>query len=268
VSVPSIPRIDTQLLSWPREVAALLGSSIVQMSTVWWRALSQLFSAISAPLVNNKGIVYVDGDTLATNPDITMDPALRRIVITNANNAISGITVMDSGGNITASVRSGYIDSKVQMLTPQFIAYDGTNTRFGVGSPAFPVTLTTATLTDFSVAGGIVYAYTAVSDGRLKIRGEAFPYGLDAVRQLAENNGYYQWNERARKRHQALFKEAGHLTEKNMLGFIAQDVQAAIPEAVDTTEDGYLNYDRTYIMHALVNAVDELARRVDDLQQN
>lgn len=50
------------------------------------------------------------------------------------------------------------------------------------------------------------------------------------------------------------------------MGVIAQDVQAAFPEAVATDDDGYLMVDYHGLVGALVEAVKELADRVEELE--
>lgn len=51
------------------------------------------------------------------------------------------------------------------------------------------------------------------------------------------------------------------------IGLIAQDVQAVFPEAVRTNADGYLMVDYAGLVGVLVEAVKELADRVDELEQ-
>lgn len=50
------------------------------------------------------------------------------------------------------------------------------------------------------------------------------------------------------------------------MGVIAQDVQSAFPEAVVTDDDGYLMVDYHGLVGALVEAVKELADRVEELE--
>lgn len=50
------------------------------------------------------------------------------------------------------------------------------------------------------------------------------------------------------------------------IGLIAQDVRDVFPEAVRTNSDGYLMVDYAGLVGVLVEAVKELAARVDDLE--
>ena len=51
------------------------------------------------------------------------------------------------------------------------------------------------------------------------------------------------------------------------MGVIAQDVEKVFPDAVTTGEDGYLRVDYHGLVGALVEAVKELADRVEELER-
>ena len=116
---------------------------------------------------------------------------------------------------------------------------------------------------------------TASSDRRLKNVSGRFTRGLDAILQLQPK--VYHWNE-----------ASGMNTEDVNVGFVAQDVQPAIPEAVgsmktvDTKEDDgtgkkvkkskreaseYLTLSDRPIIAALVNAVKELSAQIETLKK-
>jgi len=51
------------------------------------------------------------------------------------------------------------------------------------------------------------------------------------------------------------------------MGVVAQDVERAFPDAVSTDEDGYLMVDYHGLVGVLVEAVKELADRVEELER-
>lgn len=119
-----------------------------------------------------------------------------------------------------------------------------------------------STITAITSKAGIITQLTGTSDERLK---DAQPYevGLSAI--LAINPAKYFWNEKGQE-------HTGLSGDKEYVGFIAQDVQKAIPEAITATEkskDGteeYLSLDDRPIIAALVNAVKELTARIKVLE--
>ena len=100
---------------------------------------------------------------------------------------------------------------------------------------------------------------TQTSDERVKNVGEAVAYGLSEIKQLQPKQFEYK-------------KDPG----VNKIGFIAQEVESIIPEAVFDTRnelDGHQEGDRTKlgmeyvaIIPVLVNAVKELSAEVDTLK--
>ena len=111
-------------------------------------------------------------------------------------------------------------------------------------------------LTSITTLGGLVISTSDVSDERLK---EGTPYagGLDTV--LAIHPMRYKWNTLGEK-------ETGISHGRPTIGFYAQDVQKAIPEAVWESRNGYLGFDSRPVIAALVNAVKELTARVKQLE--
>ena len=95
---------------------------------------------------------------------------------------------------------------------------------------------------------------SASSDVRLKNVKHAFTTGLKAITQI--HPAVYSWKSEE--------KEGVHTT---YAGFIAQDVQKAIPEAVGQGKDGYLTLQDRAITAALVNAIKEQQKEIEDLQQ-
>jgi hypothetical protein len=156
--------------------------------------------------------------------------------------------------------------------------YDRTNATYVTSY------VTGATINIYGVSGGVVFNgygagtlttdasgnITAVSDRRMKTNIRPFNRSLNAVRALEPV--IYKYNE-----------ESGLDQVDDYVGFVAQDVRSAVPEAVSVTRpvkvpDGFpgrLPPDRKAglmtlsdrpIIAALVNAVKELADRVETLE--
>jgi hypothetical protein len=117
-------------------------------------------------------------------------------------------------------------------------------------------------VTSITTAMGLVTVLSGTSDERLK-NAEPYEGGLEAI--LAINPVRYRWNEKGQA-------QTGLSGEQDFVGFIAQDVQKAIPEAITATEpskDGtetYLSFDDRPVLAALLNAVKELSARVKELE--
>jgi len=123
------------------------------------------------------------------------------------------------------------------------------------------VTISTAQLIRFNAYGaGAITAdasgnLTAVSDARKKDIVRPFTRGLSDVLKITPQT--YKWK-----------KDTGLDTEHEYTGFIAQDVQASIPEAVFADKDGMLSFSDRPVTCALINAVKELSARVGKLEKN
>lgn len=96
---------------------------------------------------------------------------------------------------------------------------------------------------------------TAVSDERLKKDFRPYARGLAAIELLQPQ--YYRWS-----------AKSGMETEHEYAGWVAQNVQKAIPEAVFEQPDGMLGLQERPIQAALVNAVQELSARVKQIEQH
>jgi hypothetical protein len=90
-------------------------------------------------------------------------------------------------------------------------------------------------------------AWTNTSDRRLKdIRGK-YGYGLDEILKLNTVRFNYKKD-----------NPLGLPSDKEIIGFVAQEVQEVIPEAVHAREDGYLELNVDPIHWASINAIQEL----------
>lgn len=117
--------------------------------------------------------------------------------------------------------------------------------------------VTYTSITSIEVAGGIVRSISGVSDARLKLTSLAdgmgpFTYGLAAVRLLDPT--YWIWNAEGEKIHGKLPRQ---------IGFTAQNVIAAMPEAQVDLAGGYLGYAHMAVTGALVNGQKELDSKLE-----
>jgi hypothetical protein len=120
--------------------------------------------------------------------------------------------------------------------------------------------------------GFIVTDSTAVSnlqvrdDGYGYLRAAAWAYGSD--RRLKGNIKYFgNGLSKIMQLKPARFDRISG--EKNQLGFIAQDVQEIIPEAVTVADNqtGYLGLKTDFIIPYLVNAIKEQQKEIESLKQ-
>jgi hypothetical protein len=101
----------------------------------------------------------------------------------------------------------------------------------------------------YSTSGGELT--NTASDENLKTNIHAFDMGLTATITLSPI--YYNW------------KNEGTFGSQREVGFIAQQVQQILPEAVGTNSDGSLSLDYPKLIPMLVNSIKELNQKVIDL---
>lgn len=94
---------------------------------------------------------------------------------------------------------------------------------------------------------------TSTSDERLKDLAGPFTRGLKDVLKITPQN--YKWK-----------VSTGYDREHVYSGFIAQDVLAAIPEAVWKNKDGYYSFQDRPVMAAMLNAIKEMNATIVKLQ--
>ncbi len=129
--------------------------------------------------------------------------------------------------------------------------------RSGAGITA--ITLSTAQLVRFNAygAGSITSDasgnLTAVSDGRKKNVLGAYTRGLEEICALQPKR--FKWR-----------KDSGLSTKEINAGFIAQDVIEHFPEAIGRGPDGFYTFHDRPITAGLVNAVKELAARLEKIE--
>ncbi|HXQ34965.1 MAG TPA: tail fiber domain-containing protein, partial [Anaerolineales bacterium] len=154
-----------------------------------------------------------------------------------------------SANQATEYIRLGYFNG-TQLKN---VFFDVSNTgRVGIGTTAPDQTLSVNG--DASKNGG--GSWQTFSDERLKnIKGE-FRSGLNAVMQLRPLRYEY-------KKDNAI----GINSDKEYIGFGAQAVQKVIPEAVSTTQSGYLMVNNDPILWTMVNAIQEQQKQIEQLKK-
>ena len=157
-----------------------------------------------------------------------------------------------TGTNLIASFQSGGTQKGA-------IDYSGnwySGSTAGVSAGSF------SSITAITATGGIVTQLTGTSDARLK-DSVAYDGGLDEI--LAITPVRYHWNAKGQE-------HTGLPGEQEFVGFLAQDVQKAIPEAITATEpskdktDAYLSLDDRPILAAAINAIKELKAEIEALK--
>ncbi|MES2623250.1 MAG: tail fiber domain-containing protein [Patescibacteria group bacterium] len=130
----------------------------------------------------------------------------------------------------------------------------------GIGTTTPTATLTASGTIRFTNLGSVganlitdsLGNVTVSSDERLKDIKGMFMTGLDKIKLLSPI--LYTWK-----------PETGYDTVNTYAGFSAQNVQSAIPEAVSTDSRGFLTLADRPILATLVNAVKELADKVEKM---
>ena len=93
-------------------------------------------------------------------------------------------------------------------------------------------------------------SWSNASDARLKDVGESFTRGLEAQERLAPIHYRYSSN-----------NPLGLPSDREYVGLIAQDLQATVPEAIESNATGYLHVNNDPIFWAMLNGIKELRGR-------
>ena len=167
------------------------------------------------------------------------------LVVTNGNVGIG--TWITPGGSLIVQVGNVGIGtitpgSKLDVFGSARVLNGGSLTVAGLVSCAGVQT---------SAAG----LMSCTSDVRLKDIHGSFDEGLSAISKI--NPQTYSW------------KKDSYLYDGGVRysGFIAQDVEKALPEAVNIGGEGYKQVSTTPILAAAVNAIKELDKKFEDMQK-
>ena len=155
------------------------------------------------------------------------------VLLVNPTNTLTNL----SGTNLLADFQNAG-------TTQASIDYSGFYYSKGVKG----ITQSAEAVGTIATTGGIVTTFTAVSDERLK-KFSSYEEGLETINGISPIK--FRWNETGSK-------ISGQSTERDFIGFSAQNVQKMIPEAVHVTRDGWLGFDDRPVICAAVNAIKEL----------
>lgn len=208
--------------------------------------LVQLLAGPQLPPVDATQLTLVGASTLTVQGS-AMSVGLSTFVVTNG---MVGIGTPTPSAKLHISSGGFIMDGADPFVTIGDDTFVITNRRIGIGtvSPDFALSVNG----DASKAGG--GTWQTFSDARLKDVVGPFTYGLKEVLQL--NPVRYR------------YKTGNPLklpSDKENVGFIAQDVQKVMPEAVRETSNGYLTLGSDPILWSMLNAIKELSAEHDAL---
>ena len=178
---------------------------------------------------------------------------------------VNTVGVVSATTNLTGVGQSGAVRLKAHSTSGysvlQFLATDGITenakitanpSRLTIGTRASQIVLNDNTIVVgvLSVTGDITAFWT--SDERLKDNIARIDDPLAKVLSISGNT--FDWNEKSNK--------SGH-----DVGVIAQEIQAVLPEAVVERDTGYLAVDYHKIVPLLIEAIKDLAAKVEKLEQ-
>lgn len=129
--------------------------------------------------------------------------------------------------------------------TPQMTIQSGGDVGIGTASPSYTLHV------NGSVAG--TSAYNNLSDARLKTDITEITDGLGSVKKL--NPIHFHWLKPEKR---TLGKDMNLPVNEPQVGFLAQDVEKVVPEAVVTDAKGLYSMEETKLIPVLVEAVKEL----------
>ncbi len=238
---------NTTLNSVTATVSTLLTAPVITNTTLT-SATATVSSLLTAPVISNTTLNSNNvGVGTVANP--LGAGSLWVHTATNENLGVynsGGLFIQALNDANDATVDLNISCTTLNLASTTNLQINGTN---GVSAGNFTA------VTSITTIHGIVTTLSGTSDERLK-DAELYEGGLGAI--LAISPVRYRWNAKGQA-------QTGLSGDQEFVGFIAQDVQRAIPEAITATEpskDGtetYLSLDDRPIICALVNAVKELS---------
>jgi hypothetical protein len=220
------------------------------------------FRGVGTPTLTMSGLngnIGVLGNHMAyAQLDNATDDAANKATITHFANYHSLITAQNTNHNeITNFYHLFLADSTNNLASPSYLG-----TRYGVYQEGtsdtnfFAANITNTPLVGsgnravYSTANGTLT--NSSSDGTLKENVENLNYGLETVLNLRPIT--FNW------------KDKEKLGSQKEIGFIAQEVNAQIPELIGSNSDGTLSVDYPKLIPVLVNVIKELNERIKVLE--
>jgi len=235
---------------FPAGTASIPAVSFVDGSNGFFRQVSDVLSYASGSAdtisMYNAGFRIVTGASYQWSNSSSSSTG--SAADTNISRAAAGVVAI--GTSATAGDETG------TLITATVRANTGFSANGTAGTSAGPFTA----VTSIQSTEGLVTTLTGTSDARLKMDVHPFLRGLTDVMKL--HPATYRWNEKG----QEITKFSPDVRQA---GFIAQDVQAAIPEAVGTeSHDGieYLTFTDRVVLATLVNAIQQEEKQIKALK--
>lgn len=219
---------------------------------------------------NNTAVGYNAGNTMTTGSSNTFIGAQSASAVTSASNNV--VLGANTAGNLTSGNMNIVIGTNTASGSPVLGTGSnniliGNNLNPSASNPTYTLNIgnlihgnlssgnvgigTTTPTYNLHVVGtaglSTGTAWTNVSDKRLKDLNGNYEYGLKEILQLQTVRYHYKKD-----------NPLGLSSDQPMTGFVAQDVQKVIPDAVIKRQDGYLELNVDPIHWATVNAVQEL----------
>lgn len=185
------------------------------------------------------------------SPAVLVDAArsandtLTRIRLHNGNAGSSAQVHLDLGNDQSDSAASIILNSSTNT------ANAGANSLNILNGLAAKVRVRAGGSGGVDLASGAT-SWAAVSDIRLKKNVKPLTYGLSKINQLDPVRFDYAEDESE---------------DSQRIGFVAQQVQPVIPEAVTGTQDTYFGVSATELIPVMINAIKELSAKVVLLEQ-
>jgi Chaperone of endosialidase len=187
------------------------------------------------------------------SPGLVSGTSSQLLEISGTNNA--ALALRNTTGNRQYVVYVGSTGNNLFNIFDATVGLDrltiNTTGQVGIGTNA-PTDLLSVNGTASKPGGG---SWSVFSDERLKNIKGRFNTGLNAVMQLQPIRYEY-------KRDNAL----GLKSEGEHVGFGAQSLQKVIPEAVSSTESGYLTVNNDPIIWTMLNAIKEQQKEIEQLK--
>lgn len=271
VLVNGLTTIGTGALQFAVHTTNAGGITLGATQNIWTSAPSIIdfgFSGTSKLSLSSTGaLMLTDGGSNAhfdvvDGAAIVSTNALTRSVGTSTNhtfliksNAVTAMSISNATQDVTFT--ANILHAAATAFTIQTTAAQ--NLIWGYNSSA-AVTISSAGATGMRFNGYGAGALTtdasgnitAASDARMKEQIRSFTRGLADLSGLRP--AIFRWK-----------KSSGLDTAHDYAGFVAQNVQATIPEAVGESPDGMLTLSDRPILAATVNAVNELERRTHSI---
>lgn len=245
----------------------------------------QISGGATAANVSFDGSAAVNLNVTAMNASVINTGVISNSYTTAASaNGASTIVARDASGNFSANTITATLNGSASQVTNALTAGTGITYSSGTtynGSAAITISIPQAVGTTSNVQFGSFGVGTAASgtSGEIRATNNITAYfssdikfkenirpidgALDKV--VAIGGKYFDWKDDYIAEHGG---EDGYFVQKSDFGVVAQDVQAAFPQAVRARPDGSLAVDYEKLSALAFAAIVELKAEIDKLKGN